>query len=148
MRGSKSSSSVQMPQAFVPFISHPGDYQVTVDKDGGIHMVPKAPGPQGNGTSNGHGKGLQTAHSADAGAKIDKARLRYAVADKRLTPARAETFGMSKTRLKVYRVIYKHKTGLLARDLMKQTGLPHGSIQQTLNWLRGHKLVAAKELSA
>lgn len=145
MRGSKSQSQ-QMPQAFVPFIGHPGDYQVTVNKDGSVLMVPQK--AQGKQPHNGNGNGLQTAHAADARQKIDKARLRYAVADKRLTPARAKTFGMSTTRLKVYKSIYKCKTGCLARDLMVQTKLPHGSIQQTLNWLRNQKLVVGKELAA
>lgn len=143
----KNHSAVELPQAFVPFLGQVDGYRVTVMPTGEIVLTPPTAVKVGQ---NGHGRvpQLATQHAQDARQRVDRARLKYLVADKRLTPQRAETFGMSRTRLKVYKVIYKHKTGLLARDLMKQTGLPHGSIQQTLNWLRGHKLVAAKAVAA
>jgi hypothetical protein len=53
--------------------------------------------------------------------------------------ANPEKLPLSETRLKVLKVIHKAgKKPLRAKDIMKKTNLPHGSIQQTLNWLRHH----------
>lgn len=143
MRGKKA-TRIEIPKAFVPFVGQAGNYKVSITKEGDIILSPKEP------TTNGHGSRmpLATAHTTQARTNIERARLRYTVADKRLTPKRAEVFGMSKTRLKVYKALYSHKKGLLARDVMEQAKLPHGSVQQTLNWLRSHKLVAAETLAA
>lgn len=130
---------VELPASFVPFVGQKSPYRVLVQKNGTILLQPK----RGNRVPQ-----LATVHAAEARANIDRARLKYAVADRRLTPERAKTYGMSDTRLKVYRTLYGAKQGLLARDLMAKTKLPHGSIQQTLNWLRGHKLVNGEELAA
>jgi hypothetical protein len=65
--------------------------------------------------------------------------------------ANPEKLPLSETRLKVLKALQASgKRGLRAKQIMRKAGLPHGSVQQTLNWLRHHKvegrlLVAAKE---
>ena len=59
-------------------------------------------------------------------------------------PSKVE--GISETRLRVLAAIHKAgKSGLLAKQIIKATRLPHGSVQQTLNWLRAQSLVRAEE---
>jgi hypothetical protein len=59
---------------------------------------------------------------------------------------KVEGLNLSAVREKVLIAIQASgKRGVIARDLRRQTRLPHGSVQQTLNWLREHKLVEAKE---
>jgi hypothetical protein len=69
-----------------------------------------------------------------------KSRYRYKVADRRLRPE------LSPTRTKVYETLLAHPEGLVSRQLMTKARLVHGSVQQTLNWLREHKLVDAIEV--
>lgn len=71
--------------------------------------------------------------------EIDRARFRYIPTDARRKPA------LSATRASVYESIRasKNPLGLLARDILAETKLTHGSVQQTLNWLRGQKLIKA-----
>jgi DNA-binding transcriptional ArsR family regulator len=53
---------------------------------------------------------------------------------------------LSETRRKVLRTVHQAgERGLLARQIGKRAKLPHGSVQQTLNWLRSQKLVVAHE---
>lgn len=55
---------------------------------------------------------------------------------------------LSPTRTKVLQTIHESgKAGLLARDIIRKAGLPHGSVQQTLNWLRNHKQVRARKVA-
>lgn len=55
---------------------------------------------------------------------------------------------LSPTRAKVLQTIHDSgKAGLLSRDIIKKAGLPHGSVQQTLNWLRNHKQVRARKVA-
>lgn len=55
-----------------------------------------------------------------------------------------EKMDLTPTRAKVLAAIHASgKTGVLAKQVMKRTKLPHGSIQQTLHWLRQHDMVEA-----
>lgn len=71
---------------------------------------------------------------------VIRPRFRYSVADRRKHPE------LSATREKVYRALLAAPQGLVYRDLKARTKLVHGSVQQTLNWLRNAGLVAAEEL--
>lgn len=63
--------------------------------------------------------------------------------------AKPEKLGLSPTRTKVLKAIHETgKAGILARGIRKRTKLPHGSVQQTLNWLRAHQQVVAREDAA
>lgn len=67
-------------------------------------------------------------------------RARYFVS-RAINPA-----GLAPTRAKVYKALKSSgDDGLTARQLKSVCRLPHGSVQQTLNWLRTHKLVKAAE---
>lgn len=60
--------------------------------------------------------------------------------------AKVDRLGLSPTRAKVLKTIHaKGKAGILARQIRKEAKLPHGSVQQNLNWLRAHKFVSAEE---
>lgn len=57
-----------------------------------------------------------------------------------------EKLPLSPTRLKALKAVHEAgKAGLRAKDIMKRAKLPHGSVQQTMNWLRAHQLVEARE---
>ena len=70
----------------------------------------------------------------------------YRVVDRALTPELAKRMGFSDQRLKVYLTIYgaKDARGIQAKDVMDSTGLPHGTVQQILHWLRKQKLVVGE----
>lgn len=52
---------------------------------------------------------------------------------------------LSPTRRKVLKAVHRvGKDGILAKQVLARTKLPHGSVQQTLNWLRNHKFVHAE----
>ena len=67
----------------------------------------------------------------------------YRVVDRALTPELARRMGFSEQRLLVYSTICQAKDprGIQAKDVMDLTGLPHGTVQQILHWLRKQKLV-------
>ena len=67
----------------------------------------------------------------------------YKVADRKLTPEQARRFGFSEQRLNVFRVIFESK-GVQSKDIMDKTGLPHGTVQQILHWLRNRKLITGE----
>jgi hypothetical protein len=65
--------------------------------------------------------------------------------------ASIDTLPLSDTRKKVLRIIHKTgKQGIRAKAIMSRGKLPHGTVQQTLNWLRtqAKPLVEAREDSA
>lgn len=69
------------------------------------------------------------------GAKVVEVAHDMAVAEP------VKKLGLSPVRTKVLAAIHENtRTGLLAKDIMKKAKLPHGSVQQTLNWLRNHKV--------
>lgn len=60
--------------------------------------------------------------------------------------ANPEKLELSEARLKVLKAVHSAgREGVLSKAVMKRTKLPHGSIQQTLNWLRAHEYVKAQE---
>lgn len=69
-------------------------------------------------------------------------RFMYRVVDKKITPESAARYGFSEQRLKVYRAIHSAGvTGVQSKDILTKTGLPHGTVQQILHWLRERQLV-------
>jgi hypothetical protein len=72
---------------------------------------------------------------------ILRPRFIYKVTNRKLTPEQAQLFGFSPQRLLVFRTIFDAPKGLQAKDVMEKTGLPHGTVQQILHWLRKRKLV-------
>jgi hypothetical protein len=59
----------------------------------------------------------------------------------RVNPEKLE---LSDTRKKVFKVVQRAgRKGIRSKQILTRTKLPHGSVQQTLNWLRAHNLVEA-----
>lgn len=48
---------------------------------------------------------------------------------------------------KVVQTLLKAPDGALARDIIEKTGLPHGSVQQALGWLRDHDYVDSRAIT-
>lgn len=58
------------------------------------------------------------------------------------TPEQARVFGMSKPRLRIYALIHAAgEAGIGYAELREKSNLPHGSVQQILNWLRKQQLI-------
>lgn len=72
---------------------------------------------------------------------VSRPRFRYQVVDRRRTYPE-----LSARRAQVYNALLKSPNGLVYKDLKTRTHLVHGTIQQTLNWLRNAKLVKAAEV--
>ena len=70
----------------------------------------------------------------------------YRVVDRALTPELAKRMGFSEQRLLVYTTIFttKDPRGVQSKDVMDTTGLPHGTVQQILHWLRKQGLVSGE----
>lgn len=98
--------------------------------------------------ANGNGHAAEAAPATEpvvAGRGFKRARYTSALHHK----ANPNKLELSPTRLKVLRTIHKTgKSGLVAKQIMTKARLPHGSVQQTLNWLRAHDLVRAQEDAA
>lgn len=94
-----------------------------------------------------HGTGTATAHDlATSTHTQDRGFVRARYHSTLHHRAKPEKLHLTPVRTKVLRAVHEHsKEGLLARDIIKRTKLPHGSVQQTLNWLRHHNLVTAEE---
>lgn len=71
-------------------------------------------------------------------AHVTRPRFVYHCADRRTRPA------LTPVRGKVYDALKASPKGLVYSDIRKKTKLVHGSVQQTLNWLRNHKYVVAE----
>lgn len=128
----KRNPTVQIPDAFLPFLGSSDSFIAKMEGRKLILEPRVIPGAAKRAQTPGPVKPVQP---------VEREQYRYSARDRRMTPEQAEKYGMSATRLKVFRAIYKSKSGLLARDIMKQCKLPHGSVQQTLNWLRNHRFV-------
>lgn len=87
--------------------------------------------------------GATAATPAEGGQTRGARRYRYFTKlHHKSDPAKLE---LSETRLKVLKAVHAEgKTGTLAKQVMKKTKLPHGSIQQTLNWLRAQGHIDAR----
>lgn len=90
-------------------------------------------------TTDGPKAPIRTLRSASP---IARPRYRYYATERRVRPV------LSDVRAKVYDTLRAHPDGMLSRELIKKTKLVHGSIQQTLNWLRSAKMVRAAAISA
>jgi hypothetical protein len=56
-----------------------------------------------------------------------------------------DALDLSDHRRKVLKVIHAAPAGIIARDIIKESKLPHGSVQQALSWLRERQLITATE---
>lgn len=91
-----------------------------------------------NGTGKKHAAKLKTpVRTLRSATPIARPRYRYYVVDRRVRPV------LSDVRGKVYDTLRAQPDGMLSRELIKKTKLVHGSVQQTLNWLRSAKMVRA-----
>lgn len=162
--GHPQQTSVQLPEAFLPVLAGNADQFIVRMEGEQIILTPKKPGAKvglykgPDRRANGHPKTFAKAErmaaerakkeTRDKAASIlaTQATVRpkfcYHAKDKRMTPDTAGRYGLSPTRLRVYRAIYGAKKGLLAKDIMTKLKMPHGSVQQTLNWLRNQRLVS------
>ncbi len=70
----------------------------------------------------------------------------YRAEDRAKTPELAKRMGFSDQRLKVYTVIFgtKDPRGVQSKDVMERTGLPHGTVQQILHWLRKQQWITGE----
>lgn len=153
---SQANQSVVLPEAFLPVLAGNADKFIVRMEGERIIFEPKVEGAKIGayaGPDRRAGK-LSKKETRDKAAKILTAQATvrpkfcYHAKDKRMTPENAAKYGLSTTRLKVYKAIYSgSKKGLLAKDIMKRCNLPHGSVQQTLNWLRNHRLVSHEVLT-
>lgn len=80
---------------------------------------------------------VKTIRSAEP---VIRPRYVYAVKDRRVRPE------LSPIRARVYDALRAAPSGLVSAELKFRTKLVHGSIQQTLNWLRAKKLVVANAI--
>lgn len=79
-------------------------------------------------------------HDERSGRVAPRPRFRYFAVDRRKHPK-----DLSDARAKVYRYVEKSGgKGIIARELVAK-GIPHGTVQQTLNWLRHNELVRSEE---
>jgi hypothetical protein len=137
----KQSTTMTLPEAFIPFIiEHLDMFEARIEgetivigiKDGG--QLPPLP-------ANGH---KRTTPSVPP----PRPKFIYSIEDRKLDPATAKRYGFSEQRLKVYQAIYDSPKGIQAADVLTKTGLPHGTVQQILHWLRTRKLVKGMPESA
>ena len=146
--------STPLPAAIIPFILQNLDgFNVTLEDGERIVITPKV-GAQVSPQSRGaladallHQSEEPVAqHPVGPGrttAPILRPKFIYRVLDKKLNPEQAKRFGFSEQRYTVYRTIFESK-GIQAKDIMEKTGLPHGTVQQILHWLRNRKLITGE----
>lgn len=147
--GHPQQTSVQLPEAFLPVLAGNADQFIVRMEGEQIILTPKKPGakiglykgPDRRGKLSKKETRDKAAHILTAQATV-RPKFCYHAKDKRMTPDTAGRYGLSPTRLRVYRAIYGAKKGLLAKDIMTKLKMPHGSVQQTLNWLRNQRLVS------
>lgn len=147
--GHPQQTSVQLPEAFLPVLAGNADQFIVRMEGEQIILTPKKPGAKVGPYKGPDRRGkLSKKETRDKAAQIltvqatVRPKFCYHAKDKRMTPDTAGRYGLSPTRLRVYRAIYGAKKGLLAKDIMTKLKMPHGSVQQTLNWLRNQRLVS------
>lgn len=139
---------IQLPEAFMPMLAGNPDGFIARMEGQKLIFEPKPKANHGSGNRekphttvqarNGR-KGAAGAESQTAPA--GRPSFLYTVKDRRLSLEQAKRYGLSPTRLKVLQAVYKAKRGLQAREIMTKCNLPHGSVQQTLHWLRSHQMI-------
>lgn len=138
--------SIQLPDAFVPMLAGNPDGFIARMEGRRLILEPKPSAKRGSGRTT----KTVLAPTTDVagrrkGSPVSEASARptflYTVKDRRLSLESAKRYGLSPTRLKVLQAVYKAKKGLKAADIMARCKLPHGSVQQTLHWLRTHEMI-------
>lgn len=131
MEMAKRTERTTLPKSFIAFIlEHLDEFEARVEGDSIVvtfedgRALPKTP------------------KQAPALSPQERPRFVYRVTDKAMTPEKVERF-FSEQRLKVYEEVYLSRTGILAKELITKTKLPHGTVQQILSWLRSRKFVEA-----
>lgn len=132
----KAPQDTLLPQSFITFIiEHLDLFQARVVGDSiVVDMKPAAEGQR-----------RPTLTSVPAPPRI--IQYRYKAAEQTLTPELAKRYGFSDQRLKVYTAIYNAPLGIVSKEILTQTGLPHGTVSQILNWLREREMVVAEPLA-
>lgn len=107
----------------------------------------------GGVNENGNGGGVAVLGEGAAATPVKEKRLRGFFRARYTTklhhsakPELLHIDHLTPTRMRALKVIHDAgKAGLLARDIVKRSKLPHGSVQQTLHWLREQQLVNAEK---
>lgn len=96
--------------------------------------------------TNGHGTANETPQTVTSTPGMAQPRFRYISTLHHR--AKVEKLNLSPVRTKVLETIHDASpAGVLSRDIITRAKLPHGSVQQTLHWLRAHKLVKARKVT-
>lgn len=135
--------SIRLPQSFVPFIlqhldmfeAHIVGESIVISMTGDSAAISAAKPP------------ALTIIPAPTPAPPPHPIFIYRIVDRKLTPEQAARYGFSEQRLKVYRSVYEAgASGVQSKELLTRTGLPHGTVQQILRWLRDRKMVSAESV--
>jgi hypothetical protein len=138
-----------LPPAIIPFIlQHLEGFDIMLEGDERIIITPKADATMDPGSMAKFASTLLE-HKArilpgKPTASILRPRFIYKVADRKLTPEQAQRFGFSSQRHQVYKAVFDAPKGVQAKNVMEATGLPHGTVQQVLHWLRKRKLITGE----
>lgn len=139
-------SAFRLPDTFAPLLENPAGFIARMEGESLILTPRKA---QALPTvAQGAGAHTKASNSGEPGALVGRPSFLYTVKDRRLSLEQAKRYGLSPTRLKVLRAILEAKKGLQARQIMTRCKLPHGSVQQTLHWLRQHEMVDAAPVTS
>lgn len=131
----------QLPSAFVPLLGNLDGFIARMEGTGKNARLILEPKPLGKAKATNGRKPSTEAAAAETTAPVGRPTFLYTVKDHRLSLEQAKRYGLSPTRLKVLQAVYKAKKGLKAADIMARCKLPHGSVQQTLHWLREHQMI-------
>jgi hypothetical protein len=140
-----SARSIPLPRDIIPFIlENLEGFDATIEDGEWIKIVPKGDVVISPRTHVRLTQMVQRAAQPSA-LPILRPKFSYTIANRDYTPEQAEAFGMSKPRLRVYRVIYEAGAeGAGYKLIRSKSGLPHGSVQQILHWLRKQKLIVGE----
>jgi len=74
---------------------------------------------------------------------VDRPKFTYRAVDRTLTLPQAQKY-LSEQRYLVYQAVYGAPKGIQTKDLIERTGLPNGTVQQVLHWLKKQKMVTGE----
>jgi hypothetical protein len=141
-----SARSIPLPRDIIPFIlENLEGFDATIENGEWIKIMPRGdtfitPQSRSRLSHLAHQAAHQAAHPTAV--PVLRPKFSYTIANRDYTPDQAEAFGMSKPRLKVYKTIYEAGgDGAGYKVIRSKSGLPHGSVQQILHWLRKQKLI-------
>lgn len=135
--------SIQLPEAFIPILAGNADGFIARMEGKKLILEPRSEVKSRDKAPTGAKGGRQKTTDTEPGGPVSVGRpsFLYTVKDRRLSLEQAKRYGLSPTRLKVLQAVYNAKKGLQAREIMTKCRLPHGSVQQTLHWLREHQMI-------